>query len=95
MRAIANKNLLIRAAFLVLTICATVVWLNYWTATWSQTYLPLIGIGSAVCGLLMIVWEEKHRLATVIVVLFGIGIGQWWFLEPWVLFLLFSVTGFV
>lgn len=43
MRAIANKNLLIRAAFLVLTICATVVWLNYWTATWSQTYLPLIG----------------------------------------------------
>ncbi len=88
-----SRNLLLSC--LALCCLSTLGWMFFWTDDWVQSALPVLGFGALALGLFSIVLGPRPQRWRTVAVVGMLLVGQWWFVESFVLAAIWSVVGFV
>ncbi|MBW9265916.1 MAG: hypothetical protein K1565_10325 [Candidatus Thiodiazotropha sp. (ex. Lucinisca nassula)] len=77
----SKKQLALWGSFILLEVVTLLVYSNMWMKDWYYYLLAGLGVISILLAYLIISKQEKYIGLTIFLVVIGIGIGQWWFLE--------------
>lgn len=89
----AKPAAVVWAAFLLSVILTWIVYFGAWMAGSYYLILSILGIISVLAGLWVLI-ANRFAWRSVILVVLGLVIGQWWFIELMAVQIIWTLKGF-
>jgi hypothetical protein len=87
------KNLIIWGLFALASLATVLTYNVLWLETNYFTWLPWLGFGSLILGIIVLIFTSLNRWSVTIVVL-GLLVGQWWYVKSLIVLVFMACCGF-